>query len=63
MWLLGIFIIAALAAAVTVGVRTGSLAPYWPSVSRADAPITFWAVIGLCAAVVIANVANLIFAS
>ena len=60
MGLVGIFFIALLATAATVGLRTGSLAPYWPSVSRADAPARFWTVIVVCVAVVAANIANLL---
>lgn len=51
MGFVGLFFIALLAAAATVGLRTGSLAPYWPSVSRTEAPMRFWTVIGLCAAI------------
>ena len=60
MGLLGIFVIALFATAATVGLRTGSLAPYWPTVSRAEAPAKFWTVIVLCGAVVAANIANLL---
>jgi hypothetical protein len=60
MGLSGIFVIALFATAATVGLRTGSLSPYWPTVSRADAPAKFWTVIGLCTVVVVANVVNLI---
>jgi hypothetical protein len=60
MGVLGIFFVAALAAAATVGLRTGSLAPYWPSVSRAETPRKFWTVIGLCIAVVALNIVNLL---
>jgi len=62
MGVLGIFLIALFAAAVTVGLNTGSLGPYWPTISRANAPAKFWTVIGLCAAIVIANIVNLIWA-
>jgi hypothetical protein len=58
--LVGLVFIVLLAAAATVGLRTGSLAPYWPSVSRTESPKKFWTVIGLCAAVVIVNIVNLL---
>jgi len=60
MGLLGIFIIALFATAATVGLRTGSLAPYWPSVSRAQTPAKFWTTMVLCVAVVGANIASLL---
>lgn len=60
MGLVHLFFIALLAAAATVGLRTGSLAPYWPSVSRAGSPTKFWTVIGLCAAVVVLNIVKLL---
>jgi hypothetical protein len=60
MGLLGIFIIALFATAATVGLRTGSLGPYRPSVSRTEAPAKFRTVITFCGAVVAANVADLL---
>jgi hypothetical protein len=61
MGVLGILLVAGLATAVTIGLRTGSLAPYWPSVSRDDAPVRFWTVMMICAAVVALNIIHLIF--
>ena len=58
--MLGIFIIAMVATLDTVGLLTGSLAPYWPSVSRTAAPAKFWTIIGLCAVVVVANIITFI---
>ena len=55
----GIFIVAFIGTALTVGLRTGSLAPYYPTVSRTNAPVKFWLIMGACAAVVVANVVNL----
>ena len=60
MGVVGLFVIALFAAAATVGLRTGSLAPYWPSVSRLEAPAKFWTVIALCVAVVVLNIVNLL---
>ena len=60
MGVVGLFVIALFAAAATVGLRTCSLAPYWPSVSHAEALAKFWTVIGLCAAVVVWNIVNLL---
>ena len=58
--LFGFFVIALMAAAVTVGLKTGSLAPYYPMVSRAEAPRKFWLVMGACAALVLLNIINLV---
>lgn len=58
---LGILIIAMLGTALTVGLRTGSLAPYYPTISRAEAPAKFWLVMAVCAAVIVWNVLNLFF--
>jgi len=55
----GIFVIALFATAVTVGLRTGSLAPYYPAINRADAPIKFWGILTALAGVVVLNVLNL----
>jgi hypothetical protein len=58
--LVGLFVVALFAAAATVGLLTGSLAPYWPAISRAEAPGKFWTVIGLSTAVVGLNIVNLL---
>ena len=57
----GIFFVAILGATLTVGLRTGSLAPFYPAVSRADAPRKFWVVMVACAAIVVLNIVNLIW--
>ena len=58
--LLGIVVVALFATALTVGLRTGSLAPYYPTVSRADAPTKFWLIMAACGAIVLLNIANLL---
>ena len=58
--LFGFFVVALMATAVTVGLRTGSLAPYYPTVSRAEAPRKFWLVMAACAAIVLLNIVNLL---
>ena len=59
--LIGIFILAMIGATVTAGLITGSLAPVYPTVSRANAPRTFWAVMLVCAAVLTLNIVNLLW--
>ena len=56
----GIFIVALLGTALTVGLRTGSLAPYFPAISRSETPSKFWLVMGGCAVVIVWNVLNLL---
>jgi hypothetical protein len=57
----GIIFLALLATAMTVGLRTGSLAPYYPAISRAETPSKFWAVMAACAAIVAMNILGLLF--
>ena len=59
----GIFLLAMFATALTVGLKTGSLAPYYPTVSRADAPAKFWIVMAACGTVVVINILNLFLRS
>jgi hypothetical protein len=35
-------LVAAMGASLTTALRTGSLAPFFPGVRRADAPFKFW---------------------
>ena len=44
--------LALMAAAVTVALRTGSLAPYLPHVNRREDPRTFWSLTAAAAATV-----------
>ena len=60
---LGIVVVALFATALTIGLKNGSLAPYYPTISRADAPAKFWTVMFACAAVVALNIINLIWKS
>jgi mannitol-specific phosphotransferase system IIBC component len=57
----GIFLLALFGAALTVGLRTGSLAPYYPTVSRDEAPAKFWIVMAACAAILLINALNLLW--
>jgi len=57
---IGVFIVAFLGATVTVGLQTGSLAPVYPGVSRADAPLRFWSIMTVAAVFVAANVIGLL---
>ena len=57
----GVFFLALLGTALTVGLTTGSLAPYYPTVSRAEAPAKFWIVMAACAAILLINVLNLVW--
>jgi hypothetical protein len=56
----GIFFVAILGATATVGLRTGSLAPLFPEISRAETPVKFWFGIGSCAAIILAFALNLV---
>lgn len=56
---LGIFVVALLGTALTVGLRTGTLAPYYPTISRFGSPSKFWFIMGGCAVVIVWNVVNL----
>jgi hypothetical protein len=58
--LFGIFFVAILGTVVTVGLRTGSLAPFDTTTTRTATPVRFWLIIGFCVAGVVANVLNLI---
>jgi len=57
----GIFLLALFGAALTVGLKTGSLAPYYPTVSRDEAPVKFWIVMVACVAIPLINVLNLLW--
>jgi len=61
--LFGIAFVALMGTVVTVGLVQGSLAPVLPTFSRARAPAKFWALIAVCAAGLLANVANLLLRS
>jgi len=61
--LFGVFFIGSLGAALTVGFKTGSLAPVIPTISRTEAPSRFWLVMSACAAVVALNIVNLFWRS
>ena len=56
-----IFVVALFATALTVGLWTGSLAPYYPTVTRGEAPKRFWLVMIICAVIVVANIMNLLW--
>lgn len=47
-------------ATATMGLRTGSLSPWFPSVTRTDKPHQFWLGIGICIALVAASVGGLL---
>jgi hypothetical protein len=55
----GIFFVAICGAALTVGLKHGSLAPYVRVVDRFKAPILFWTVMLGCGGIVALNVINL----
>ena len=59
----GIVLLALFATTLTVGLRTGSLAPYYPTVSRTGAPAKFWVVMVACGTVVLINIVNLFWRS
>jgi len=55
-----VLVVAMFATFLTVGLKTGSLAPHFPTVTRTQRPVVFWIVMLLCASVVVANLLNLI---
>ena len=57
----GIFLLAMFGAALTVGLRTGSLAPYYPTVTRSGTPGKYWVTMAACAAIIALNIFNLIW--
>lgn len=57
----GIVLLAFMGSAVTVGMATGSLAPVFASVSRAQRPLKFWSVMAFCGAVVSLNLIRFIW--
>jgi hypothetical protein len=59
----GIVLLALIATTLTVGLRTGSLAPYYPAISRTDTPAKFWLVMAACFVVVLVNIFNLFWRS
>jgi hypothetical protein len=56
----GLVFVAMLAATATVGLKTGSLWPMLPGITREEKPTAFWWAIGLCVAIVLLNIVNLI---
>jgi hypothetical protein len=56
--LFGIFFVAILGTIVTVGLRTGSLAPLDTTTTRTATPVRFWLIMGFCAAGVVGNLLN-----
>ncbi len=56
----GIVVVALFATALTVGLRTGSLAPYYPTISRAETPAKFWLIMAACGTILVLNVVNLL---
>jgi hypothetical protein len=57
----GIVLLAFMGSAVTVGMTTGSLAPVFPSVSRAQHPGRFWSAMGICATLVCLNIVRFLW--
>lgn len=52
---MGVLMLALVATFLTVGLRTGSLAPHFPTVTRSQRPVVFWLVMAFCAAVLFSN--------
>jgi len=59
--LMHVALVAVAGASLTVGLRTGSLAPIFPTVTRAKAPGKFWLGIGCYSLFVIVFFVGLIF--
>jgi hypothetical protein len=52
--------LALVGATATMGLKTGSLSPWFPAVTRADKPRKFWLGIGICVALVAASCGELL---
>ncbi len=57
--LFGIFLLAALGATMTEGLRTGAL-PFAPAISRTVTPVKFWVILSAGAAIILLNVFHLL---
>jgi hypothetical protein len=51
--------LALVGATATMGLKTGSLSPWFPAVTRTDKPRQFWLGIGICVALVALSVGGL----
>jgi hypothetical protein len=56
----GVLWTAIFATFLTVGLKTGSLAPHFPSVTRTQKPVVFGIAMVICAALFVANVLHLL---
>jgi hypothetical protein len=56
----GVLWAAMFATFLSVGLRTGSLAPHFPTVTRTEKPVVFWGAMMVCAALFVANVLHLL---
>jgi hypothetical protein len=56
---IGLLFVATLGALATIGLKTGSLAPLFPALTRSDTPVKFWLAVVGCILVVTVNVARL----
>jgi hypothetical protein len=59
--LFGIVCLALFATALTVGLKTGSLAPYYPTINREEAPTKFWLAMIVCAIILMGNIVALLW--
>ena len=57
---IGLFLVAFFGATLTVGIKTGSLEPMYPGISRAERPRWFWFIVSFAAFVVTFNAIELI---
>jgi hypothetical protein len=57
---IGVLMLAVVATFLTMGLKTGSLAPHFPSVSRNHKPVVFWIAMIVCATVLVGNIVRLI---
>jgi hypothetical protein len=57
---IGLLMVAILGGLLTVGLRTGSFAPMYPDITRAERPVWFWLIMSFAAFVVAANLIRIL---
>ena len=55
-----LFMLAILGATATMGLKTGTLGPLFPTVTRVETPKRFWLGIAICAGLVTLNIVRLL---
>jgi hypothetical protein len=57
---LNLFVLAAMAATATVGLRTRNLAPFFPTINRSETPKRYWLGISICLGLVALNLVRVL---